>query len=43
VITQRIVEEATAQLMPGHAQRAMREIVAARDAGEPSRRAPAGG
>lgn len=33
VITERIVEEATAQLMPGHAERAMREIVAAHDAG----------
>ncbi len=34
VITEKIVEEATAQLMPGHAQRAMREIVDAHDAGE---------
>ena len=34
VITQRIVDEATAQLMPGHAQKAMGEIVAAHDAGE---------
>lgn len=34
VITERIVEEATAQLMPGHAERAMQEIVAAHDAGE---------
>ena len=33
VITERIVEEATAQLMPGHAENAMREIVAAHDAG----------
>ncbi len=34
VITQRIVEEATAQLMPRHAEQAMGEIVAAYDAGE---------
>lgn len=34
VITQRIVEEATAQLMPSHAEKAMGEIVAAYDAGE---------
>ncbi len=34
VITERIVEEATAKLMPGHAERAMAEIVAAHDAGE---------
>ncbi len=34
VITERIVEEATAQLMPSHAERAMEEIVAAHDAGE---------
>ncbi|HFC53651.1 MAG TPA: universal stress protein UspA, partial [Gammaproteobacteria bacterium] len=34
VITERIVEEATAALMPGHARRAMAEIVAAHDAGE---------
>jgi len=34
VITQRIVEEATAQLMPSHAEQAMGEIVAAYDAGE---------
>ncbi|HUW25113.1 MAG TPA: universal stress protein [Gallionella sp.] len=33
VITQRIVEEATAQLMPSHAEQAMGEIVAAYDAG----------
>lgn len=33
VITERIVEEATVQLMPGHAENAMREIVAAHDAG----------
>ncbi|MCP4041169.1 MAG: universal stress protein [Gammaproteobacteria bacterium] len=32
VITEKIVEEATAQLMPGHAERAMAEIVAAHDA-----------
>ncbi|MBI4937617.1 MAG: universal stress protein [Nitrosomonadales bacterium] len=34
VITQRIVEEATALLMPRHAEQAMGEIVAAYDAGE---------
>jgi len=34
VITERIVEEATAQLMPGHAEEAMQEIVDAYDAGE---------
>jgi len=34
VITERIVEEATARLMPGHAQQAMAEIVAAHDAGK---------
>ncbi len=34
VITERIVEQATAQLMPGHAEDAMREIVDAHDAGE---------
>ena len=34
VITQRIVGEATAQLMPSHAEQAMGEIVAAYDAGE---------
>ncbi len=34
VITERIVEEATAKLMPGHAEQAMAEIVAAHDAGE---------
>jgi hypothetical protein len=34
VITERIVEEATAALMPGRAERAMAEIVAAHDAGE---------
>ena len=34
VITQRIVEEATALLMPGHARHAMGDIVAAYDAGE---------
>ncbi|MCP4997671.1 MAG: universal stress protein, partial [Hyphomicrobiales bacterium] len=34
VITERIVEEATAQLMPGHAEEAMQEIVEAYDAGE---------
>lgn len=40
VITQKIVEEATAQLMPGHAQRAIGEIVAARDSGELARPTP---
>ncbi|MDH3672829.1 MAG: universal stress protein [Gammaproteobacteria bacterium] len=34
VITERIVEEATAALMPGRVEQAMVEIVAARDAGE---------
>lgn len=34
VITERIVEEATAQLMPGHAEQAMEEIVGAYEAGE---------
>ena len=34
VITENIVEEATANLMPGHAEQAMSEIVAAHDAGE---------
>lgn len=34
VITERIVEEATAQLMPGHAEQAMGEIVDAYEAGE---------
>ncbi|OFW43249.1 MAG: universal stress protein UspA [Acidobacteria bacterium RIFCSPLOWO2_12_FULL_60_22] len=34
VITENLVEEATANLMPGHAERAMSEIVAAHDAGE---------
>ncbi len=41
VITEKIVEEATAQLMPGHAERAMQEIVAASDAGELQRPAAA--
>ena len=36
VITERIVEEATAQLMPRHAEQAMEEIVAAHDASKPS-------
>jgi nucleotide-binding universal stress UspA family protein len=40
VITEKIVEEATAQLMPGHAEQAMERIVAARDAGELKRPAP---
>ncbi len=34
VITERIVEEATAELMPSHAEQAMEEIVAAHDASE---------
>ena len=34
VITERIVEQATAQLMPGHAEQAMQEIVEAHDAGQ---------
>lgn len=34
VITESIVEEATAQLMPNHAEQAMEEIVAAHDAGK---------
>ena len=34
VITESIVEEATAELCPGHANEAMAEIVAAHDAGE---------
>lgn len=38
VITQKIVEEATAQLMPNRAEQAMGEIVAAYDAGELKRR-----
>jgi nucleotide-binding universal stress UspA family protein/predicted RNA-binding protein with RPS1 domain len=38
VITERIVEEATALLMPGHAEQAMGEIVAAYDAGELKRK-----
>jgi nucleotide-binding universal stress UspA family protein len=38
VITQKIVDEATAQLMPNHAEQAMREIVAAYDAGELKRK-----
>jgi len=38
VITQKIVDEATAQLMPSHAEQAMGEIVAAYDAGELKRK-----
>ncbi len=34
VITESIVEDATRQLMPGHAEKAMEEIVTAYDAGE---------
>lgn len=41
VITERIVEEATAQLMPSHAEDAMAEIVAAHDAGELKRKSVA--
>ncbi len=39
IITERIVEEATAELMPDHAEQAMGEIVAAHDAGDLKRRA----
>ncbi len=38
IITERLVEEATAQLMPGYAKQAMSEIVAAHDAGELKRK-----
>ena len=38
VITRKIVDEATAQLMPNHAEQAMGEIVAAYDAGELKRK-----
>ena len=38
VITASIVEEATAELMPGHAHRAMQQVVAAADAGRLGRR-----
>ncbi len=38
VITQKIVDEATARLMPNHAEQAMGEIVAAYDAGELKRK-----
>ncbi len=38
VITESIVEEATAQLMPGHAEKAMEEIVQAYDRGELKRK-----
>lgn len=38
VITKKIVEEATARLMPNHAEQAMGEIVAAYDAGELKRK-----
>jgi len=38
VITENIVEEATAQLMPGHAEQAMEEIVGAYDRGELKRK-----
>lgn len=40
VITESIVEEATKQLMPGHAEKAMEEIVEAYDAGELKRVTP---
>ncbi len=43
VITERIVEEATAQLMPGHAEAAMDEIVEAYEAGELQRKPEAAG
>ncbi len=43
VITEGIVEKATAELMPGRAQETMAEIVAAHDAGEIGRPSPAGG
>ncbi len=39
IITERIVEEATAELMPDHAEQAMEEIVSAHDAGDLKRRA----
>jgi len=42
VITARIVEQATANLMPGHAEQAMAEIVAADAAGELGRERRAG-
>lgn len=38
VITERIVEKATAQLCPGHAKQAMADIVTAHDAGELEKR-----
>lgn len=38
VITERLVEEATAELMPSHAKQAMSEIVAAHEAGELKRK-----
>jgi nucleotide-binding universal stress UspA family protein len=38
VITESIVEDATAQLMPGHAEQAMEEIVGAYDRGELKRK-----
>ena len=38
VVTERIVEEATANLMPGRAEQAMAEIVAVHDAGELDRK-----
>ena len=41
VITQKIVDEATAQLMPNHAEQAMGEIVEAYDAGELKRKSVA--
>ncbi len=40
VITENIVEEATANLMPGHAEQAMAQIVEAHDAGELKRSKP---
>jgi len=41
VITQKIVDEATAALMPGHAEAAMGELVAAHDAGDLRRKTEA--
>ncbi|NCF34833.1 MAG: universal stress protein [Gammaproteobacteria bacterium] len=43
VVTERIVEEATASLMPGRAEQSMAEIVAAYDAGEIGRDADMAG
>jgi nucleotide-binding universal stress UspA family protein len=43
VITESIVEEATARLMPGHAEKAMEEIVSAHDQGRLKRKPAAPG